>query len=65
MPHEEEMKAKLKGEIDRMNGTQLQNLTSSKNSFFNWVTSTIQRIWGAIVDTVAHHVADWLWNAFS
>lgn len=65
MATEDEMKTRLKAEIDRMHGANLENLTRSKESFSSWVISTIKRIWNAIVDSVVGNIVDWLWDVFS
>ena len=63
MPSEQEMKKKLKEEIDRMKMTDLENYYRNKNSFMTWVKNTVKRIWDIVADKVVKKVAEWLWGA--
>lgn len=64
-PSDEEMRNRLKDEIDNMSSKQLKNATESKKSFWSWVASTIERIWGYIVQSVIEAIVNSLWSGIS
>lgn len=64
-PSDQEMRNRLKREIDNMSSKQLENATESKTSFWSWVKSTIKKIWGYIVQALIEAVADSLWRSVS
>ncbi len=60
--NEDEMRRRLKQEIDRMDNSTLSNVSKSRNSFWSWLSSTVKRIWGNVVDHVVEKVFNWLWD---
>lgn len=63
MASEDEMRRRLKAEIDRMSDSQLKNVTKSENSFMSWVKSALKRIWHAVVDSTIVAIGSWLWHS--
>jgi hypothetical protein len=64
-PSDEEMRNELKRHIDEMSSQQLRNVRESKKSFWLWVKSTIERIWGYIVQAVIEAIVNSLWPSIS
>lgn len=62
MDEEELMRRRLHAEIDRLNGQQLRNITKSRDSLWEWVKSTLKRIWTAIENSAIYKFVDWLWD---
>lgn len=59
---DEQMRRKLKAEIDRMSSAQLNNFRRSENSFWEWIKRTARRIWDVVVDSAITAAGKWLWG---